>query len=162
MIASDSSKQKCMHKAQNDKCVTFGRPSQDPCEKKAAAKFTLKKSMRWNLGCARKRMVFSSRVFVERRSFEVRWKVRILAHAIVGQTSKPTLWGQHGGFYRASLEIFLLRIEILGYRYTLIKRAPKCWILTFGPPLHAPGSVLSSALRIRAVRQTREAMTTLS
>ena len=45
MIASDSSKQKCKHKAQNDKRVTFGTPSQDPCEKKAAAKFTLKRNV---------------------------------------------------------------------------------------------------------------------
>ena len=54
------------------------------------------------------------------------------------------------------------RSEILVILATLkaAMSAPVCRISTFDPPFDAPGSGLSNARRINAVRQTYEAMAT--
>ena len=59
-----------------------------------------------------------------------------------------------------SKEITWLRFEILGHQATskATTSAPKCRISTFDPPFDAPGSGLSSALRINIVRHTCDRM----
>ena len=104
---------------------------------------------------------------VERRRFEVRLKVPILAQGMVAQTLKSDL------LELTSLHLKRRSCQIIGFfcqhfcqiktqfhgdlaTSRLTRLAPNGRISTFDPPFDSPGSVLSSALRISAVRRTWE------
>ncbi len=92
---------------------------------------------------------------VARRWIDVRWKVLILARITVGQTSEsdhlePTSFNlkclscqNKGVFCQLQSNLVISKLN---------RSAPRSRISTFDPSLEAPGSVLSSAYRICAVR----------
>ena len=108
-----------------------------------------------------------ARVFVVRNWFEVRWKALILAHRMVGQTSKsdrmrPISWvlkcrGWPEIEFEISKKVDKKTFYFVNSAFSNVMRsAPKSQTPTFDPPLDASGSELSSAGRIIAVRQTCE------
>ena len=101
------------------------------------------------------------------RKFEVRWKVLTLANRTVGQTSKsdhlgPISWvlkwpSRHeiGFWFGKNVG---KKIQLFGNSAVsnVMKSTPRGQISASESPFPAPGSVLSSALRIGVVRHTWE------